>query len=164
MTGAPGSVRAIWSLGLVALLAACAGEGGSDVNRTTIDEGQARVEELVLAAMAEVRPGDREFDRATVIGPTPCERDGLVFSTVTRGWDDVGHEEGRAGLEALDRLWSQQGFAVDRGRLGDDVLAELLARTDDGHVLVAVHGIDRGGGPGTFSVQGETACVEPSDR
>lgn len=162
-----GGRRRAWPrLLLLILLVGCVGteEGDGQVADITISEGEARVEALVLESMAVVRPDDRQFDSELLIGPSDCGRDDLVFSTISRRWDDVPLQEAIAGLDAVGQLWEQRGFTMDYSRRDRPDGQEILARTPDRDSLIAIVSAPDEGGIARFGVRADTACLQPSPQ
>jgi hypothetical protein len=158
---------------VVALLAGCAPEAAAPgdavaegaVAGESLDQARARLEDLVVASMAQVRPGVTAFDEQESSGPSPCEREGLAFAAVLRAWRDVPRAEGLAALDTLARHWTGQGLAVDRSRRDRPVAPELLARTPQDDTLVAIVGEPSATSPGALTIEAETACLpDPRGR
>lgn len=157
-------------LALVAIaLIGCAGaeappEEEEGTEMVSITAGHERLEGLILAAMALVRPDDRDFDDVSLNGPRACDPDadaGLVFSTMDRSWNDVPLEEGLAGLDAAGEAWSEQGFEVDVSRRDRPSAQQVLATTADGYEIIAGVSPPTEDGIARFTVGGGTPCLEP---
>jgi len=153
---------------MVTLLAVCApevGAPGGAVAGESLDQARARLEDLVVASMGQVRPGVTAFDEQESSGPSPCEREGLAFAAVLRAWRDVPRAEGLAALETLARHWTGQGLTVDRSRRDRPVAPEVLARTPQDDTLVAIVGEPSATSPGALTIEAETACLpDPRGR
>lgn len=147
---------------VLVVLVGCAGIGEREAVRLSITEGEARAEAQVLESMAVVRPYDRDFDAQSLIGPSDCGRDGLVFSSITRGWDDVALADALEGLDAVGRMWEQRGFEMDYSRRDRPDGQEILAGTAEGDGLIAIVSAPDEQGIARFSVQADTACLEPA--
>lgn len=152
-------------MGLVVVLIVIAGcvPGGGEAAAETVGQARVRLEDLVVASMARVRPDVTAFDREETSRPIPCERDGLVFGSVVRAWTDVPRAEGLAALDTLDRHWTDQGLTIDRSRRDRPVAPELIARTSRDDTLVAIVGEPGAGSPGALTIEAATACL-PADR
>lgn len=149
-------------MSLLVVLLACAGtEGDGEAVGESITEGEARVEALVLESMAVVRANDREFDAESLLPARDCGRDGLVFSSITRGWDDLALADAIAGLDAVGEMWEQRGFEMDYSRRDRPDGQEIAAGTGDGDGLIAIVSSPDEEGIARFSVQADTACLEP---
>lgn len=151
---------------LAALLSGCVDGGGvtQEEQAGSITAGQERLEGLVLEAMALVRT-DSEFDEEVLNGPRACDPEdagGLVFSTITRGWEAVPLQEALEGLDAIGAAWAEQGFQVDDSRRDRPAAQELLATTPGRYELVAIVGVPDADGIVRFGVQGGTPCLAPA--
>src|SRR5262245_28431290 len=132
---------------LTLALAAALFVGGCSTPKTasgTLDEGKARVKQLVVDAAREL-PAAEPFTPPTLVGTQPCRKTAFGYVIGRTGAHraevplivKVEPGTGRQLLDVLADAWTNAGYDLDDSRLDEPGFPQLRAHTPDGDELVA---------------------------
>ncbi len=144
-----------------ALLVACSSPSTGDDPLATAKE---RVAELVVEA-ATALPGDPAFDEPTFVGEVTCRKKLFGYAVGDAGTrraevplliDFPDGTETELLLPAVEGMWRERGYKIDRSGLSSDRYPKIRARVDGYEVVATAVQLK----PPQFAIYAVSECLE----